>query len=83
MFYISHSTTILSEAHDGYNQVHNPRKPHEEVFIFHKYDSRRQLTSVATTCSHWLAAEDDQFSLDQVPDLKGKVAVVTGGPFHV
>lgn len=29
--------------------------------------------------SHGLASEDEQFSLDQIPDLKGKVAVVTGG----
>ena len=29
--------------------------------------------------SHKLANEDEQFSLDQVPDLTGKVAVVTGG----
>lgn len=29
--------------------------------------------------AHSLAPEDSQFSLDQVPDLSGKVAVVTGG----
>jgi NAD(P)-dependent dehydrogenase (short-subunit alcohol dehydrogenase family) len=29
--------------------------------------------------THSLAPEDSQFSLDQVPDLSGKVAVVTGG----
>ncbi|KAF2826552.1 NAD(P)-binding protein [Ophiobolus disseminans] len=29
--------------------------------------------------SHSLAPEDQQFSLDQVPDLSGKVALVTGG----
>ena len=29
--------------------------------------------------SHALAPESQQFSLDQVPSLKGKVAVVTGG----
>ncbi|KAH8726022.1 hypothetical protein GQ44DRAFT_749172 [Phaeosphaeriaceae sp. PMI808] len=29
--------------------------------------------------SHCLAPEDQQFSLEQVPDLSGKVAVVTGG----
>lgn len=32
-----------------------------------------------TLHSHGLASEDEQFSLDQIPDLKGKVAVVTGG----
>ena len=31
------------------------------------------------TGSHKLVSEDHQFSLDQVPDLSGKVAVVTGG----
>ena len=31
------------------------------------------------TGSHKLVSEEHQFSLDQVPDLSGKVAVVTGG----
>lgn len=29
--------------------------------------------------AHSLASEENQFDLEQVPDLKGKVAVVTGG----
>ncbi|KAF3764642.1 hypothetical protein M406DRAFT_62238 [Cryphonectria parasitica EP155] len=29
--------------------------------------------------SHFLASEDEKFALDHIPDLKGRVAVVTGG----
>lgn len=32
--------------------------------------------------SHWLASEEDSFSLDDVPNLEGKTAVVTGGAYH-
>lgn len=37
---------------------------------------------MANLNSHWLANEDESFSLDDVPDLEGKIAVVTGGLYH-
>jgi hypothetical protein len=31
------------------------------------------------SCSHGLAKPEEQFTRDDVPDLSGKVALVTGG----
>lgn len=37
---------------------------------------------MANLNSHWLASEDESFSLENVPNLEGKTAVVTGGSYH-
>lgn len=40
---------------------------------------RNTLSENLGGIGHNLAAEENKFSLDEVPDLSGKVAVVTGG----
>ncbi|KAK7524667.1 retinol dehydrogenase 12 [Phyllosticta citriasiana] len=66
--------------------------PSEDTPTFSSQQNRRlhiaaEMQSVKNTIAeniggkhtHSLAAKDSQFSMDQVPDLSGKVAVVTGG----
>lgn len=58
------------------------------LHYFHKRHPHRQKSTMNTikstlaenvTGAHGLAPRDSQFSLDDVPDLSGKVAVITGG----
>lgn len=46
---------------------------------FSTMETLKQTLAENITSSHKLAAKDEQFSLDAVPDQSGKVAVITGG----